>query len=144
MAARSESLVLEPDKIETQMRHIRSHNLTPRTLISGAWATFHYRRSRAQFVPSPLWTDLSPIDWLLRKMGERLYMQTDNWLVSRQLTEAVGPWDEQLFRDNDGEYFARVIVASEGVHLVPGARSYWRIAGFRSVSYVGGSSKKIE
>jgi glycosyltransferase involved in cell wall biosynthesis len=136
--------ILEPDKIETQIGHIRSHGLSPRTLVSGAWATFHYRRNRAQFVPSPLWANLSPVEWLLRKLSQHLYMQTDNWLVSRQLTDAVGPWDEQLFRDNDGEYFARVMVASEGVHFVPDAKSYWRVAGFKSVSYVGGSSKKLE
>ena len=136
--------ILEPDKIETQIGHIRSHGLSPRTLVSGAWATFHYRRNRAQFVPSPLWANLSPVEWLLRKLSRHLYMQTDNWLVSRQLTDAVGPWDEQLFRDNDGEYFARVMVASEGVHFVPDAKSYWRVAGFKSVSYVGGSSKKLE
>ena len=136
--------ILEPDKIEAQMRYLRSHDLSPRALVSGAWAQFHYRRSRAQFQPSALWANLSPVEWLLRKLSQHLYMQTDNWLVSRQLTDAVGPWDAQLFRDNDGEYFARVIVASEGVHFVPDAKSYWRIAGFKSVSYVGGSSKKLE
>jgi hypothetical protein len=36
------------------------------------------------------------------------------------------------------------MVASEGVHFVPDAKSYWRVAGFKSVSYVGGSSKKLE
>jgi len=35
-------------------------------------------------------------------------MQTDNWLVSRELSEMAGPWDARLWRDNDGEYFARV------------------------------------
>jgi glycosyltransferase involved in cell wall biosynthesis len=136
--------ILEPDKVEAQLEHIRSHELSPRALVSGSWAPFHYRRSRAHFQPSALWADLSPVEWLLRKLHDHLYMQTDNWLVSRHLTDAVGPWDELLFRDNDGEYFARVIVASEGVHFVPAAKSYWRIAGFKSVSYVGGCSKKLE
>jgi hypothetical protein len=71
-------------------------------------------------------------------------MQTDNWLVSRRLTSAAGPWDENLWRDNDGEYFCRVLLASDGVKFVPQARSYYRMAGFKSVSFIGGSNKKLE
>ncbi len=29
-------------------------------------------------------------------MGQNLYMQTSTWLVSRELTEAAGPWDTRL------------------------------------------------
>ena len=32
-------------------------------------------------------------------------MQTATWLVSRELTEAAGPWDTRLLGDDDGEYF---------------------------------------
>jgi glycosyltransferase involved in cell wall biosynthesis len=136
--------VLEPDKVQSQMSAMQAHGLGPRTLVSGAWGYFRYRKSRAQFTPSSLWTSLSPVEWLLRKMGGNLHMQTDNWLVSRQLTDAAGPWDVQLFRDNDGEYFSRVILESEGTHFVPEAKSYYRAAGFKSVSYIAGSSKKLE
>lgn len=71
-------------------------------------------------------------------------MQTDNWLVNRELSEAAGPWDARLWKDNDGEYFCRVLLASDGVEFVPDAKSYWRKAGFNSVSYAGGSHKKLE
>jgi glycosyltransferase involved in cell wall biosynthesis len=135
--------ILHPDKIEQQVRRL-NEGLSPRTLISGAWGYFKYRRSKATFTPSALWADLSPAEWLVRKMGSNLHMQTDNWLVSRELTEAAGAWDVNLWRDNDGEYFCRVILASDGVCFVPEAKSYYRAAGFKSVSYIGGSSKKLE
>ena len=61
-------------------------------------------------------------------------MQTDNWLVSRELTEAAGAWDVRLFRDNDGEYFCRVLLASDGTCFVREAKSYYRSAGFNSMS----------
>jgi hypothetical protein len=48
-----------------------------------------------------------------------------------------------LWRDNDGEYFSRVIVASNGVRFVPDARSYYRRSGPSSVSYIGQSEKKL-
>jgi glycosyltransferase involved in cell wall biosynthesis len=134
--------ILDPRKIESQIQRIED-GLSNRTLLSGAWAYFIYRPSKAQFVPTPLWHDLSPVDWLTTKMANNLHMQTDNWLVSRALTEAAGPWDPRLFRDNDGEYFCRVILASDGIQFVPGAKSYYRKASFKSISYIGGSNKKL-
>lgn len=134
--------LLEPDKVERQARRIAEGS--SRTLLSGAWAYFRYRTSQAQFTPTRLWADLSPADWLVIKMGDNLHMQTDNWLVSRELTAAAGPWNESLWRDNDGEYFSRVILASDGVRFVPEARSYYRKVGSSSVSYIGRSNRKIE
>jgi len=135
--------LLEPDKIEAQVRALDART-TPRTLLSGAWGYFIYRTRKARFVPTPLWHDLTPVEWLLRKMGRNLHMQTDNWLISRELTLAAGPWDVRLFRDNDGEYLSRVILASDGIRFVPDARSYYRQAGFKSISHIGGSNKKLE
>ena len=134
--------VLDPYKVENQARMV--DGMSKRTLLSGAWGYFMYRTSKAQFTPTSLWNDLSPVEWLVRKVGDNLHMQTDSWLVSRELSEAAGPWDGRLFRDNDGEYFCRVIVASDGIQFVPQAKSYYRAAGFRSVSYIGGSNKKLE
>src|SRR5262249_42273017 len=134
--------ILDPQKIEWQVRKIEN-GISNRTLLSGAWAYFMYRPGKARFVPTPLWHNLSPVEWLTTKMANNLHMQTDNWLVSRALTEAAGPWDPRLFRDNDGEYFCRVILASDGIQFVPEAKSYYRKAGFKSISYIGGSNKKL-
>jgi glycosyltransferase involved in cell wall biosynthesis len=135
--------ILDPHKIEWQVRKIE-HGSSERTLLSGAWGYFIYRPSKARFIPTLLWHNLSPVEWLTRKMANNLHMQTDNWLVSRALTEAAGPWDRRLFRDNDGEYFCRVILASNGIQFVPDAKSYYRKAGFKSISYIGGSNKKLD
>jgi glycosyltransferase involved in cell wall biosynthesis len=135
--------LLAPDKVEKQLDEVEKC-FSRRTLLSGAWAYFMYRKRKAHFSPTPLWCDLTPTEWMLRKMGQNLHMQTDNWLVSRELSAAAGPWDARLWRDNDGEYFARVILASDGVRFIPEAKSYYRAAGFKSISHIGGSSKKLE
>jgi glycosyltransferase involved in cell wall biosynthesis len=135
--------LLDPDKVEKQAR-VLADCPSKRTLLSGAWAHFIYRKSKAQFLPTALWRDQTPVEWMIGKMGDRLHMQPDNWLVSRELSEAAGPWDARLWKDNDGEYFARVMAASDWVKFVPEARSYYRSAGFVRVSYVGGSNKKME
>ena len=134
--------VLDPWKIELQVLHARKFG--PRKLLSGAWANFAYRIRKARFIHTALCEDLAPVEWLLRKMGLNLHMQTDNWLVSRELSDTAGPWDERLWRDNDGEYFCRVLLASDGVAFVREARSYYRAAGQDSVSRIEGSAKKLE
>jgi hypothetical protein len=75
-------------------------------------------------------------------MGQNLHMQTATWLVSRELTEAAGPWNTQLLGDDDGEYFCRVLLQSEGVRFVREAKVYYRASGAGSLSYVGRSNRK--
>jgi PST family polysaccharide transporter len=135
--------LLAPDKIARQMAAL-DDGAGSRTLLSSSWGHFMYRPYRARFTPTGLWCDLTPVEWLLRKMGQNLYMQTATWLVSRELSEAAGPWDVRLLGDDDGEYFCRVLLASNGVRFVQDARVYYRAFGFDSLSYIGRSYKKIE
>ena len=104
--------LLAPDKIERQLAALTPSD-SKRILLSSPWAPFYYRTRHARFVRNSVWQDLPPVEWLLRKMGENLHMQNATWLVSRELAEAAGPWDEDLHYDQDGEYFARILLASE-------------------------------
>jgi glycosyltransferase involved in cell wall biosynthesis len=135
--------LLSPDKVAKQMAAALGCQ-DKRTLFASAWGYFRYRPSRAQFLPTPLWCDLSPVDWLLRKMGQNLHMQTGTWLVSRELTDLAGPWDTRLSLDDDGEYFCRVLLASQSVHFVPEAKVFYRKPGFDQLSSVDRSDKKLE
>jgi glycosyltransferase involved in cell wall biosynthesis len=133
--------LMSRDKIERQMAVVNQCQ-DSRVLLSGAWGSFLYRYHRTSFVPTLLWEDLSPVDWLIRKMANNLHMQTATWLVSRELTEAAGPWDPLQFVDDDGEYFCRVLLASNGVRFVPEAQLYYRATGSGSLSQIGRSDKK--
>jgi polysaccharide transporter, PST family len=135
--------LLAPDKITRQMELVMQ-GLSPKVLLSGAWAHFMYRPWRAEFLPSSLWCDLSPREWLMRKMSENIFMQTGTWLVSRELTEAAGPWDIRLLGDDDGEYFCRVLLASEGVRFVAEAKAFYRAFRFDGLSYIGRFPEKID
>ncbi|MEI6560768.1 MAG: glycosyltransferase family 2 protein [Verrucomicrobiota bacterium] len=135
--------VLAPDKIARQIQALRPWE-SRRTLLSCAWGRFTTRPERATFTPTPLWRDLSPVEWMLRKMEQNIYMQTTAWLVSRELAEAAGPWDARLWVDDDGEYFTRVILASDSVRFVPEARTYYRESGSDSLSQIGLSKRKRE
>lgn len=133
--------LLSADKIERQLAALSEVN-SNRVLLSAPWAPFHYRTRRAQFRPTSLWHDLSPVEWLVRKMGENLHMQTATWLTSRELADAAGPWDTRLISDDDGEYYCRVLLASEGTRFVPGANVFYRVTTANRWSYIGTSDKK--
>jgi glycosyltransferase involved in cell wall biosynthesis len=135
--------LLSPDKITRQMAVFEKER-DPRKLLSSAWGNFMYRAHLTKFIPTELWTDLSRVEWLTRKLGLNLYMQTATWLVSRELTDAAGPWDTRLLGDDDGEYFCRVLLASNGVRFVPEAKVYYRSFGFDGLSDIGKSTRKIE
>ena len=133
--------LLAPDKIERQLAALKEGD-SKRLLLSSPWAYFNYRTNRARFVPTSLWHDLSPVEWLLRKMSENLHMQTGTWLTSRELADAAGPWDTRLMSDDDGEYYCRVLLASEGTRFVPESKVFYRVTSSSRWSYVGTSDKK--
>ena len=135
--------LLAPDKIAWQMEVAGTYQ-SKRTALSSSWAHFMHRPNRARFVPTALWSDLTPAEFLLRKMEQKTHMQTATWLVSRELSQAAGPWDTSLAFDDDGEYFCRVLLASDRIRFVSEARVYYRLTGASSLSWTVGSDLKLE
>jgi glycosyltransferase involved in cell wall biosynthesis len=135
--------LLSPDKVAKQMA-ASDRRGSERTLFSSACASFYYRIDKANFAPTSLWCDLSPVEWLVRKMGQNLHMPPATWLVPRKLTQVAGPWDTRLSLDDDGEYFCRVITASDGIRFVPDITVFYRMSGCDSLSTFDGSHKKLE
>ena len=135
--------LLAPDKIERQLAALKVTD-SKRILLSSPWAPFYYRTRNARFVRNSVWQDLVPVEWLLRKLGENLHMQNATWLVSRELADAAGPWDEDLQYDQDGEYFTHVLLACERTRFVPETGIFYRATGSNRISYIGNSNKKKE
>jgi hypothetical protein len=77
---------------------------------------------------------MAPVDWLVCAWSGHWMMPPAAWLVPRGLIQAVGPWDESLSLNDDGEYFARVVLASGGVRFCPQAYSYYRSGNRASLS----------
>jgi glycosyltransferase involved in cell wall biosynthesis len=125
--------LLAPDKIENQIIN-SDYNSHSSVLHSSAFGQFLYRIRSAKFVPTPLWKDLSPMEWLLEHFNNGHWMYTAAWLVSRKLTESAGLWDERLSRNQDGEYFTRVVAVSQKVKFHSDAKSYYRKANFSSIT----------
>jgi len=125
--------LLAPNKIETQLN---DSDFSPQSKIlhSSAFGIFHYRIKSARFIPSPLWKDLAPLEWLMESYNSGYWMYPAVWLVSRKLTDLAGLWDERLSCNQDGEYFSRVVAASDLVKFHSNAKSYYRRGNFSSIT----------
>jgi glycosyltransferase involved in cell wall biosynthesis len=135
--------LLSEDKVARQMAAVERQP-GRRALFSCGWGRFYCRPHKASFSPTLLWENLTPLEWMLRKWENNLYMQTGTWLVSRELAQMAGPWDTRLLGDDDGEYFSRVIRAADRIVFVPTARVFYRVSGPNRLSYIGRSNKKMD
>jgi GT2 family glycosyltransferase len=125
--------LLQRDKLAQQLAGAE-HGSTSLTLLTSAWGRFFDRPEVARIAPDSLWRDLSPVEWMVRKFTDNRFMFPAAWLVSRRLIDAVGPWNESLSLDDDGEYMCRLVAASSKVRFVERARAYYRIGNAGSLS----------
>jgi glycosyltransferase involved in cell wall biosynthesis len=125
--------LLAPNKIQCQLTSASCED-DPDVLLSSGWGKFYCRVRKAHFSPTPLWQDLDPVSWLVLRLTDGSIMINSAWLVSRQLTEKAGPWDDRLLRDQDGEYFCRLVSLCRLVKFVSGTSCYYRIANLSSIS----------
>lgn len=138
--------LLESDKISQQLKR-GGGGQASRILLTSAFGSFYWRHQKAIFRPDHLWQNLAPVEWILTRFNENVWMNPTAWLVSRKLTELAGPWDERLSSsgDDDGEYICRVAAASEEVRFIPEARCYYRIGNVGSLNWkMGESTKRLE
>jgi len=125
--------LLHKDKIKTQLESANiAHNA--KVLHSCAWGRFYYDINKAKFESNILWQDLQPIDWLICNLEQGYFIHPAAWLVSRKITDSAGPWNESLLKNQDGEYFSRVVAGSELVNFHSDAICYYRRGILSSVS----------
>ena len=118
--------VLAPDKISRQLEFFNHGEVDPDILLSSSFGKFYYSTKRPKLVPNRLWQDLTPVEYFLYKFNEGIWMNPAVFLVSRKITESAGPWNEDFIRDNDGEYFCRVVSVSKMIKFIPEARCFYR------------------
>jgi glycosyltransferase involved in cell wall biosynthesis len=126
--------LLAPDKITLQLAD--EENRTEETLHSCVYSTFYRYSGRARVVSNSLGRDLDARDWLVTALKTGDWFPPHAWLVSRRLTQHVGPWDERLSLNDDGEYFCRVVSVSARVKFHSQARCFYRTGNPRSLSQV--------
>jgi len=116
--------LLATDKIALQLRLAETAGLEH--AFCATWSRFTSSIADADFTPQPLCADFQPVDWVITKFELNAMMHPAAWLIPRTLVEKAGPWNESLSLDDDGEYFTRIVLASQGVRFCRNAVSYYR------------------
>jgi len=116
--------LLAPDKIAEQMRALGA--VEPDVLSSSTWARFRRSPEEARFTPEPNWRHLTGVEFLQLHFEGGWMMQPAAWLTPRSLIDRAGGWNETLSLNDDGEFFARVMLTAKRILFVPTARSYYR------------------
>ncbi len=116
--------LLAPDKVALQVDAADKCGLEMVQCCN--WSRFTRILADADHTPQLLCRDAEPVDWLVTKFRHDAMMHPAAWLIPRALIENAGPWDESLSLDDDGEYFTRIVLASQGVRFCPRAESFYR------------------
>lgn len=119
--------IIHPDKIQRQLQRLVKED--DRTVASGPWVRFTGAEPRplTDAPDGPDWRDYAPAtDWLFQSWSGRGMFPPHAWLVPRACVASAGPWREGLLMNQDGEYFARVLVEASRIVFVHGAWAYYR------------------
>ncbi len=116
--------LLSPDKISRQVALLADAG--GRYVATCRWGRFSRVPAEACFVDEVVFREFTPLDFLLLPGDRGAMMHPAAWLVPRDLVEAAGPWDERLTLNDDGEYFSRVVLASQGIRFSESGRTYYR------------------
>ncbi len=125
--------LLHPRKIEAQIGALQE--TSPGTIAVCSSVYFHDgtppdEGRRAEGDESIPWlTSEDPVRWLtnlwLPDTGWGM-VQPGAWLTPRTVIKNAGPWREDISKDDDGEFFARALLASCGVQYVGRGCVYYR------------------
>lgn len=122
--------LLSRDKIEPQVRLLQSG--PPGLLAISAAFYFQDGQAPESGIEEP-WTRFEtddPVEWLIDLYGpdqQGGMIPIGAWLTPRQVAEQAGPWNTKMrAQDNDGEYFARVVLASRGIRRSAYGSYYYR------------------
>lgn len=124
--------LLTPDKIARQMDLLNRSG--DRAIATARWGRFEKDPFSAKVSANAMFQNLSPIDFLLLHTSGGLMMHPAAWLIPAELARQAGPWDESLSLNDDGEYFARVVLASRTLVHAPDSLTLYRSGVPRSLS----------
>lgn len=129
---------LSPDKIGAQVDLLEASPAGCLAVCGTVYFEDGTDPEAGRFSPgTPALNSDDPVQWLVDlwtpKRGWGM-VQPNAWLTPRAVAAAAGPWDPEVTQDQDGEYFARVVLASAGVRWSPQGRNYYRKFGGDSVS----------
>jgi len=125
--------LLHPDKIRLQIDILE--NLDTRALVFGRWGTFKKNIENVVWKDLPVNKDYDdPKQFLIELWESGMAAITHLWLVPRVLVEESDGWNENLTKNQDGEFFARIVYKSTKIVFVKNSIGYYRKDNTNSIS----------
>ena len=139
--------LLSVDKIENQVNLLEEN----RGKIS-VCSTVHFQNwlNWEEVVPNPyeekfIYNTDNPYEFLINLWGgytgKGSMVQPNAWLVPREIIQRSGPWNEELSLDDDGEFFCRIILNSDGIVRDTVSKNYYRK--FRNRKSLSASTSQV-
>jgi glycosyltransferase involved in cell wall biosynthesis len=131
--------LLGTNKIASQVKLLQSN---PGKISVCSTVHFPDGKNHCDFKPSDyeeaFLIDSEPL-WFLNNLwggytDNASMIQPNAWLVPKAIIDKGGPWNEELTLDDDGEFFCRVILASEGIVVARDTFNYYRKSPGKSLS----------
>ncbi|KAA3619080.1 MAG: glycosyltransferase family 2 protein [Proteobacteria bacterium] len=130
--------LLSPDKVARQIE--TALDCADGTVVVGRLVHWRLRDGIVwtQLEPLPeIDVSMAPIDYLVSALGPNgpaATIQYGAWLFPRSVVDRAGPWRAGMEPNDDGEWLARVILASRGVAVEAIGEYKWRRVTSGSVS----------
>lgn len=118
--------LLTENKFEEQIKICK--NETSQVLMTCDWRLFKINpEADNQDFHMPFINKLYTPCGFLKIMGTaNVFLPPHTYLTHRRIIELSGPWNEDLTNNDDGEFFSRVILNSEGVMYTSKAKVFYR------------------
>jgi glycosyltransferase involved in cell wall biosynthesis len=124
--------LLDSEKIAFQMDILTKKD---RLIAFGKWGEFK------QNIDNTIWKDLpvnrnysDPKQFLIELWKSGLTVVIHLWLIPRILIQESNGWNEKIGKNDDGEFFARIITSSNGLLFIKDSIGYYRKDNIDSLS----------
>lgn len=138
--------LLSPDKIESQIKVLEQN---PPRMLAIAPTIYFYDGDEIEKGKREVGKEFhdadDPLAWLIELLGpeQGSMVPIHSWLTPREVADAAGAWDEHPSPNDDGEYFARVVLSSSGIRCVHRGACYYRKQRV-SASWSGAGSERLQ
>jgi glycosyltransferase involved in cell wall biosynthesis len=141
---------LSSDKIENQVKAL--NNETDKVAVCSTTYFFENILELDSCPPayeeSFIYTTDDPVSFMINLWGgcdlNASMIQPNAWLTPRNLINHVGGWNEKLTLDDDGEFFARIVLNSKGIVKCEGLNFYRKYSGLTTNLSSHNNKKALE
>ncbi len=125
--------LMHPDKIYLQMKVLK--NSDDLTIVFGKYGDFKKNIENTKWKNLPVNKNYNSGKQFLVELWESgIAVIPHIWLIPRRLIKISGGWDESLVKNQDGEFFARVVFKVSKVLFIENSIGYYRRDNENSIS----------